>query len=255
MRMRFGLFHLIRGYEKTYDDFIISSDDYYFYESMVYEFVLKNKQRLLSPFNTRGKYNIISGYDEYRPLRNTTSNSTYLYKSFIPQPQNCEYENAEIEKMKIKTSFEYKEIYVIHPKSDRNNPLLRDEKTKEENKEYYKSINSGPMINQWYSKNDANSKEDSKITVIHYPKELAKIWETAAKEIRDIIKKKILDPEGLSLIKELGKENIDFASLLKRLSCNIVGLRHLHYLQTNLDNRLPMTSPYYNEEAKKHICV
>jgi hypothetical protein len=244
-------FSIYQEYERVYDESIISHQDFATYETRLYEFLVKNNTRIFCPFNAEGKYKLMQAYGEYRALRNINNNETYLYKSFLPQPQNCSYEEIEIEKMGIKKSFDYKEIFPLHPKSDRNKAPVKNEETGEWNPEYYYSLIGGPQENQWYTENDVNSLNSSQLTVMHYPKELAEIWESVAKEVRDIIKGKYEKPP-VDLIEELRKENIEFENFFIVLKYNVFHLRDLYDLQTNKEARLPITHEKYDEEAR-HI--
>ena len=83
-----------------YKEEFISYNDYVNFVTKIYHFVLENKN-LLSPFFSKAKVKINSSFGEFRALRNPENNSTYLYKSWLAQPENCDYQDVEIEKMRI----------------------------------------------------------------------------------------------------------------------------------------------------------
>ena len=90
------------AYSFTYKDIFIDNNSYCGYTTNIYHFISSENKDYLLPFFSEAKSNINASYGEFRALLNTKEYSTTLYKTFLPQPQNCLYEKIEIEKMRIK---------------------------------------------------------------------------------------------------------------------------------------------------------
>lgn len=194
------------SYGLAYKDIFINYDDYTDFKTEIFGALLPNyKYPALAPFFHQSKMKINSQYGEYRALRSidnaneTYLYETYLYKTELAQPQNCTYQEEELEYMGIEKIFNYKNMNSpYHPFSDWEEKEKSILETKVFDVEdvlarfnfiYDNPLRYFPKSNSFYSSKNYNNINSDLIKVFAYPEELLRLWEETGKKIYPYLEK------------------------------------------------------------------